>query len=191
MYKQLKYDKMTSNLKFKWLIIPVAVLFCQTALSQKKVISITSKIEIKATQSEVFALLKNLERYPEWSPFLVTDPKQKHHLTGITGELGSSFYWEGVTEKSKGFQTLTALSNNDHIKYACTIEKPFKGNPIFDYRFSQKEGTIEVVQEFNLGLSGFSYFMTKLFGVKKKMIATNKLGLERLKSLVEKESTIK
>jgi hypothetical protein len=177
-----------TKFKSKLLLIPVLVFFSHSAFSQKKVISITTKIEIKATQPEVFALLKNLERYPDWSPFLVTDPKQKHHVTGSNGESGSTFFWEGVNEKSKGFQTLSSLTNNEYLKFDCTIEKPFKGNPVFEYRFSRSGDNVEVVQEFNLHLTSFSYFMTKLFGVKKKMIATNQLGLERLKHLVEKES---
>jgi Polyketide cyclase / dehydrase and lipid transport len=178
---------MTKKLKSKWLILPLLVFVSQAAFSQKKVISITSQIGIKAPQSEVFALIKNLERYPEWSPFVVTDPNQKHHLTGTNGENGSTFYWEGVAEKSKGFQVLSANTNNEYLKFDCTIEKPFKGNPVFEYHFNQKDGYIEVVQDFNLHLNGFSYFMTKLFGVKEKMIASNKLGLERLKKLAEKE----
>jgi hypothetical protein len=180
---------MTTNLNFKWLIIPLMALVGLPAFSQKKVISITTEIEIKGTQAEIFSLLTNLERYPEWSPFIVTDPNQKHHLTGTNGEVGSTYHWQGVAEKSKGFQQLTALTKNEYIKYNCTIEKPFKGNPVFEYRFIQKKNTIEVIQDFNLHLNGFSYFMTKLFGVKNKMIATNKLGLERLKGLVEKENT--
>lgn len=177
--------------RLKWLVISTLFFNSLFTFSQKKIISITSKIEIKATQTEIFTLLKNLNRYPEWSPFLATDPKQKYNISGKNGEIGSTFYWEGVDEKSKGFQTLSSFTNNEYIKFNCTVEKPFKGNPVFEYRFIEKGDKIEVVQDFNLHLSRFSYFMTKLFNVKKKMVATNKLGLERLKALVERESNIK
>lgn len=177
---------MTSNNQFKLLLMPLMVFANFSAFSQKKTISITTEIELKATKSEVYDLLKNLDRYPEWSPFVVADPNQKNYVTGINGEIGSTFHWEGVDEKSKGFQTLSSLSNGEYIKYNCTIEIPFKGNPVFEYHLTQKDGEIGLRQDFNLHLSRFSYFMTKLFGVKKKMIVTNSLGLERLKELVEK-----
>jgi hypothetical protein len=173
--------------KFILLLIPCLVILSLAAFSQKKVISITSQVAINATQSEIFDLLKNLERYPEWSPFVVTDPKQKHYVEGKNGEIGSTFHWEGVSEKSKGYQVLSTFKGNEYLKYDCTIIKPFKGNPVFEYHFNQKDGEIEVVQDFNLHLNGFAYFMTKLFGVKNKMIASNQLGLNRLKSLLEKE----
>ncbi len=181
---------MTKKVKLKWLIIPAVVWASQAAFGQKKVISIQSSIEIKAQQNEIFVLLKNLERYPEWSPFLVSDPQQKHTVTGINGEIGATFYWLGVSENSKGYQTLSQTNVNDYIKFDCTIEKPFKGNPVFEYKFIQKNNGILVTQDFNLRLSGFSYFMTKLFGVKKKMTAINQLGLERLKKLSEKETSL-
>ena len=179
---------MTTNNQFKLLIIPIMVFANFSAFTQEKSISITTEIEINATKSEVYNLLKNLERYPEWSPFLVTDPNQKNSVTGNNGEVGSTFHWEGVDEKSKGFQTLSSLKRNDYIKFDCTMEIPFKGHPVFEYDIIEKDGAIVVAQHFNLHLSRFSYFMTKLFGVKKKMVETNKLGLERLKELIEKEN---
>jgi uncharacterized membrane protein len=180
---------MTVQLNLKWLLIPVMVMYSQAAFSQKKVISITTSIEVAATRPEVYTLLKNLQRYPEWSPFVVEDPKQKNSVSGINGEIASVFHWEGVAEKSKGYQVLSDLKADEYIRYDCTIEVPFKGKPVFEYRLSKKGDKVEVIQEFNLHLSGFSYFMTKLFGVKKKMAETNKLGLDRFKTLVEKEST--
>jgi hypothetical protein len=182
---------MTAHFKLTCLAIPAFAMYSQVASAQQKVISITTKTEVKATPSEVYTLLKDLKRYPEWSPFVVDDPQQKHHITGINGEIASIFHWEGVGEKSRGFQVLSDLKTDKYIRYDCTIEVPFKGNPVFEYHLIQKGSTVEVVQEFNLHLSRFSYFMTKLFGVKKKMIKTNALGLERFKALVEKESAIR
>lgn len=156
--------------------------------AQKKVIHITSKIQVGATQPEVYTLLADLSKYPEWSPFLVKDPKQKNHVTGPVGQVGSTFHWEGVAEKSRGHQTLAELKDNNYLKYDCTIEKPFKGNPVFEYRLNKVGDSIEVVQDFNLHLTGFNHFMTKLFGVKKKMTAVNQLGLERFKAYIEKQS---
>jgi hypothetical protein len=164
------------------------MMMSQLTYSQKKVIAITSKVQIAAKQTEVFDVLRQLKRFPEWSPFLVTDPNQKYEVTGTNGEIGSKYSWVGVDEKSKGNQTLAALDGNKYVRMECLIEKPFEGQPVFEYFLTEDQKGVQVVQEFKLHLSGFSYFMTKLFGVKKKMIKTNQLGLDRLKSLVEKET---
>jgi uncharacterized protein YndB with AHSA1/START domain len=161
-----------------------------SASAQKKAISITTTEFISASKQEVFDAISHLERYPKWSPFLVTDPEQKHHVTGEDGKVGSTFHWEGVAEKSEGYQTMASVEGNEYIRMECTILKPFKGNPTFEYDLKEKNGGIEVVQAFNLKLSGFNHFMTKVFGVEKKMTTTNELGLKRLKEFVEKGTTV-
>lgn len=170
------------------LCIAFLMTFSFSINAQKKVISITTVEYINASKKDVFNMIKQLERYPEWSPFLITDPKQKHNVTGENGEIGSTFHWEGVTEKSKGHQTLDSLNTNKYLRMSCEIEKPFKGSPVFEYKIVETENGVKLIQDFNLRLSRFSNFMTKLFGVKKKMIASNKLGLKRLKELIEKET---
>lgn len=170
-----------------WKILTL-LLFSSSMVLAEKTISIRSTIHAKATPTEAFDLLKSLKRYPEWSPFLVTDPNQKSHVTGVDGELGSAFHWEGVHEKSAGIQTLAQAEEDSYIKFACTMKKPFAGKPVFEYRLKKSDGGVEIQQDFNLRLSTFNYLMTKIFRVRGKMTATNQLGMERLKAVLEKES---
>ena len=106
---------------------------------------------------------------------------------GVAGELGSPFHSEGVSEKSKGSQSLVEANEHEYIRFDCTIEKPFKGNPVFEYHLVPKDDGVKVVQDFQVSMSSFSYVMTKIFGVKKQMISTNKLGMERLKNVLESQ----
>lgn len=157
--------------------------------SAQKTIAITSSTVINASQEEVLQILKSYEKFPEWSPFLVADPEQKYHITGEDGEVGSTFHWEGVGEKSKGAQTLTSVEA-DYLKMNCTITEPFQSKPVFEYHLTSTPNGIEVVQEFQVEVGGFSHFMMKLFGVTKQMTETNALGMQRLKDYVESQSTL-
>ncbi len=156
--------------------------------AQNKSLQVVSTQQIEASQTEAFDLLRDLERFPEWSPFVVTDPEQKNHVTGEVGQIGSIFHWEGVAEKSKGAQTLTSVSGQEYLRMECDIVKPFKGQPVFEYRIKETETGVEVTQHFEFACSGFERFMMKLFGVKKDIAETNQLGLDRLKTLLEKEA---
>lgn len=167
-------------------LVLVAAAFIASA---QKNIAITSSTVINASQAEVLQILKSYEKFPEWSPFLIADPEQKHHVTGEDGEVGSTFHWEGVGEKSKGSQTLTT-AEADYLKMDCTITEPFKSNPVFEYHLTNTPNGVEVVQEFQVEVGRFSHFMMKLFGVKKQMIETNALGMQRLKDYVESQSTL-
>lgn len=161
--------------------------FLSVGVFASEKIAIQSKITVKTTDKEAYSLLKDLKRFPEWSPFLVTDPNQKNWVTGSNGEIGSVFHWEGVDETSAGTQTLTQLEKNSFVKFDCKMEKPFEGSPIFEYRLVNTKEGVEITQDFTLEVSWFPSVMIQFLGVKDKMRKTNELGLERLKSVLEKE----
>jgi len=171
--------------------IIVAILFASFSGQAQKKVHIISNTTIDASVQDVYDLIKNYERFPEWSPFLVSDPNQKNHVTGNNGELGSVFHWEGVDEKSLDYQTLTEVTQNEYAKMDCTVQKPFKANSTFEYFITETPQGVEVRQEFITEMKGFSYFMAKLFGMEKEIAATNKLGLDRLKSVLETGLTSK
>ncbi len=160
--------------------------FATTMLfAQKKTITIVKTISVETTPANTYAVLSQLELYPNWSPFLLTDPEQKNHVTGENGALNSAFHWEGVAEKSKGYQTLIALEADHYLKFECTIEKPTKAKAFFEYEVQADEDGTSITQTFTVPTSAFGRFMMKLFGVEKEMATTNQLGLERLKAYLE------
>ncbi len=161
------------------------LLLTLNAKAQKRSISITSKVLVRASVEEAYDLLRKFERFPEWSPFLVADPEQKYHVSGENGAIGSAFHWEGVGEKSVGYQTLTELEENQYLRMNCNISVPFKSEPVFEYRLRRTADGVEITQEFSMQQSAFSYFMMRIFKVEAQMRATNELGLERLKNLLE------
>ena len=161
-----------------------------TLATQKKLLKIVTTQNIEASQTEAFDLLRNFERFPEWSPFIVADPEQKNHVTGEIGQVGSVFHWEGVAEESQGAQTLAVVEGKEYLKMECNITKPFEDQPIFEYQINETERGVAVVQNFELECTRFSYFMMNLFGVKEQIAETNELGLARLKTLLEKEANL-
>lgn len=58
-------------------------------------IEITKQVTIDGSQQEVFDMVKYLNNYPKWSPFLEADPAQKYELKGKDGEVGVQFHWDG------------------------------------------------------------------------------------------------
>ncbi|MEM9650249.1 MAG: SRPBCC family protein [Bacteroidota bacterium] len=161
------------------------VLSMTAACGQKKSITITETVYVAENQAQVFDLLRSFEKFPEWSPFLVTDPQQKNHVTGTDGQIGSAFHWEGVAEKSKGQQILTTAEENTFLEMACEMMEPYEVSASFTYHLEAKEQGTVVTQVFEVPCSGFEKFMMSLFGVKKEMTETNQLGLQRLKAFAE------
>lgn len=163
----------------------ITVLLTTFAAQAQRQIVITTVQHIEAPADQVFDVLSHLDRFPEWSPFLVSDPDQTYHVSGESGEIGSTFHWEGVGEKSLGSQTISEMEKATSLRMDCDIQKPFAGRPVFEYQLKEVESGTEVTQVFTLQLSGFSYLMTKIFGVEKQMTTTNQLGMTRLTELLE------
>jgi hypothetical protein len=121
---------------------------------------------------------------------LIEDPNQKNWVSGADGQVGATFYWEGVAVKSKGAQKITALVENEHVTMQCDITAPFVARPTFEYSITEQNGEIVVTQNFStdLGVPGNVFGM--LFGLKKQMAATNELGLQMLKKSIEQPTGI-
>lgn len=166
----------------------VFVLFLGLNLTfaQKNTLKTTSTEYIKASKQEVMDALRHYEEFPNWSPFLVSDPEQKYVIEGENGAVGSSFAWEGVGEKSQGVQRIATIEGNDYISMDCDVTKPFKTKSVFEYQLEEKEDGVLVTQSFRSTMSSrFGYFMAKLFGAEKEIAKINELGLDRLKAYVE------
>lgn len=171
--------------------IAVAAIFVTgviLSLVAPKRISVTSTQFIRASKQDVFDQIRFMKNYPNWSPFKVQDPEQKYSISGIDGRVGATFNWEGVKEKSKGSQTISALYASDKIDIQCKITEPFQSTPTFSYVLSEKEGGVEVVQHFDTEMPVPSNIFGLLLNLKDKITAINKQGLHLLKNVTEQNA---
>ena len=149
-------------------------------------IQIISTVTIKNTQSNVFNMVKFLQKFPKWSPFLAEDTEQKYKIKGTDGTVGAQYHWEGNNGKDLGYQEIVKINDGKFIGMQCDIQKPFKAKPTFDYYFTETKKGIEVKQDFNLKSGIIDAFFMWIFGAKEEMQKTNTLGLQLLKKALEK-----
>ncbi|MBC7868328.1 MAG: hypothetical protein H7X88_12405 [Gloeobacteraceae cyanobacterium ES-bin-316] len=168
-----------------------AVLVAGVILSlvAPKRIVVRNSTFVMASKQAVFDQLRFMKNFPGWSPFRVQDPEQKFSISGTDGQVGATFSWEGVKEKSKGSQKIVFIKGNDQVKLHCNITEPFQSDPTFNYLLTEKNGGVEVVQDFDLTLPAPANILGLLFGLKNKISATNKQGLSLLKQAAEKNQT--
>lgn len=148
-------------------------------------IQITKTVAINGSKQEVFDMVKYLNNFPKWSPFLVQDPTQKITVKGTDGKVGAQYHWEGNKGKDLGYQEIVAIEEGKFIGMKCDIQKPFKAQPIFNYTFSENGSQIVVKQDFKLKSGLVDAFFMWLFGAKKEMEKTNEQGMKLLKVAVE------
>jgi Polyketide cyclase / dehydrase and lipid transport len=177
--------KLLKTIGFLFGILIIAVIIL--AFVAPKRISITSTQFINAPKQQVFDQIRFMKNYPKWSPFKQQDPEQKFTISETDGQVGASFSWEGVKEKSKGSQKIVALDSNGVVKINCNITEPFQSNPTFNYTLTEKNAGVEIVQDFVAEMPVPSNIFGMLLGLKDKIAATNKQGLDLLKQVVEKK----
>ena len=130
-------------------------------------------------------MVKYLNNFPKWSPFLAQDPNQKFEVKGTDGAVGAQYHWNGNKGKDLGYQEIVKIEPNEFIGMKCYIEKPFKAQPTFEYSFERTSNGIKVTQDFEVKSGMVDAFFMWLFGAKKGMEETNKQGMELLKKAVE------
>lgn len=154
-----------------------------------KRISVTNTQFIKASKQQVFDQLRFMKNFPNWSPFKVQDPEQKYTISGNDGQVGATFSWEGVKEKSKGLQKIVELKGNDYLKINCDITVPFQSNPTFAYQLREVNGGVELTQYFDTEMPVPANVFGMLMGLKTEIANINKQGLNLLKKVSEQHST--
>jgi hypothetical protein len=169
-------------------VILVSVILLSVVAPRK--ISVRNIQFINAPKQVVFDQIRYMKNFTDWSPFKVQDPQQKSSVTGKDGEVGATFHWEGVKEKSKGSQTIVSLKGSDEVKLLCTITEPFRSTATFSYTLVEKNGGVEVVQNFNTEMPIPANIFGMLLRLKDKMSATNKQGLQLLGAVSEKKAAV-
>ena len=151
-----------------------------------KSIQIVKSVTIKGTKGEVFDMVRYLNNYPKWSPFLVQDPTQKYEVKGTDGTVGARYHWHGNKGKDLGYQEISKIDTFNFVGIKCIIQKPFVAEPTFDYTFKETANGIQVTQNFNVQSGSVDGLFMWLFGIRGKMEETNQQGLDLLKKAIEK-----
>lgn len=148
-------------------------------------LQIVKSVTINGSKTEVYDMVRYLNNFPKWSPFLAEDPTQKYEIKGTDGTVGAQYHWDGNGGKDLGYQEIVKVDSLNLVGMQCNIQKPFVAKPTFDYSFKETTNGIEVTQDFKLQSGLVDAFFMWLFGAKASMEKTNQQGLELLKKAVE------
>ncbi len=153
-----------------------------------KSLQIVKGVTIKGSKQEVFDMVKYLNNFPKWSPFLAEDSTQKYEIIGTDGNVGAQYHWNGNKGKDIGYQEIVKIEDQKYVGMKCDIQKPFVAKPTFEYYFTETANGIEVKQDFKLESGLADAFFMWLFGAKAGMEKMNQQGMDLLKKTIETKS---
>lgn len=105
-------------------LIVIGVLLAASV--QPKEFKIERSTTTTATKEEVYAVISDLSRFQEWSPWHKHDPNIQVTLTGAPGEVGATQSWEGNKDVGAGRMTITNVVPHERVDIKLDFFKPFE-----------------------------------------------------------------
>ncbi|WP_164018906.1 SRPBCC family protein [Pyxidicoccus trucidator] len=135
-----------------------------------------------------FAVVNDLRRWEEWSPWEKLDPQQKTTYSGAESGTGAVVAWSGNDQVGEGQMTIQESKANELVRIKLDFIKPFSSTSTTTFAFKPAEGGTEVVWT----MAGTNDFMGKAFSLfmdMDKMVGGDfERGLASMKTAAEAEA---
>jgi len=123
------------------LLVGIVVVLCM-AMMKPDEFRVERSTVIKASPEEIFAVIGDLRRSTEWSPWEKLDPNIRRVYYGKERGKGASYAWEGNDEVGKGSMTISEYDPPRRMVMFLHFDKPMQGDNCVIYALSpQADGT--------------------------------------------------
>lgn len=165
-------------------VIAAVLLFAAT---RPDTFRIERSTTISAPPAQVFALLEDFHRWPEWSPWEKMDPAMQRSHSGPASGPGASYAWKGNSKVGSGSMKIVDSSPPQALKVQLDFIEPFEGHNIADFTLAPAGGSTRV----SWVMHGPSPYVSKVLGVFVSMDSLIgkdfEAGLANLKQAAEKK----
>ncbi len=143
-----------------------------------------------ASPERAYALINDLHRFPDWSPWQKLDPAMKIDFAGPQQGVGAKYHWLGNKQVGEGRMTITDSEAPSHVGMKIEFVAPFVS--VNDVRFAiTPDGA---GSRLTWGMDGTNNYMAKvmtLFVSMDSMMGKDfEAGLSSLKALAEAEAAL-
>ena len=139
--------------KILYVIIGLLVIYLVLCLAGPSVIKVQRSENINASADAIKSQLTDYNVFTSWSPWAEKDTAMKIIITGVAGNVGHKYAWEGNKEVGKGTMELTKIS-------ADTVAEKldFNGKGVSDVYFIFKPDgattNVTWAMDMNIGFMG-------------------------------------
>lgn len=171
--------------KIAWGLLVVAAGFAGFIAVQPDSFQIERTGRMQASPEVVFAVLNDLARWDEWSPWNEMDPNMKKSLSETTVGQGARYAWEGNSEVGSGTMTIRDSERPTRVTLDLAFQTPFEAENVVQLSVTPQGPGCEV----SWALSGNNDFMGKAFSLfmdMDDMVGKDfERGLAKLKAVTE------
>ena len=118
-------------------------------------------ILVKAPPEAPYALVQDLHRWTEWSPWEGVDPAMKRTYGGPAIGVGASYGWEGTAKVGSGRMEITEAAPGAKLVLKLDFFTPMEAHNTAEFTFVREGGGTRVTW----AMFGPSPFLSKLIGL--------------------------
>jgi uncharacterized protein YndB with AHSA1/START domain len=142
-------------------------------------------VTVAAPPQVVFAIVNDLRRYPEWSPWQRLDPAMTSAIEGSGVGPGSAYTWRGNDQVGEGRMTITASVPASDVALRLEFLKPWQATSDVHLRFQPEGGGSRVTWAIDGGNNYMAKLMTLFVSMDSLLGRDFDSGLANLKRLSE------
>ncbi|WP_295799550.1 SRPBCC family protein [uncultured Microbulbifer sp.] len=165
---------------FLALLVLAGYLFPRVATTERSVY-------IAEPPEVVFPYVNNFRNFNKWSPWYQIDPQTEYSYSGFTEGVGATMSWTSDDPKvGNGSQTITA--SEPYSRVATELDFGAQGKAQAEFKLVPQGSGSNVTWSFSSEMGGGPIGRWMGLMVSKMVGSSYEQGLEKLKSVVEKEA---
>ena len=171
-----------------FLVITIAVVaILSIAATRPATFHVERSVSMAAPPEAVFAVVNDMHRFHEWSPWQKLDPAMKITYEGPSSGVGASYAWVGNKDVGEGRMTTTDATPPSSLTQKLEFIKPFESTCAVRFTIAPDGQGSRVTW----GIDGNNNYMSKVMGLFVSMDAMIgkdfASGLSNLKQVAEAE----
>jgi hypothetical protein len=145
-----------------FLVITVAIIaVLSIAATRPATFHVERSLSISAPPEGVFAVVNDMHRFHEWSPWQKLDPAMKITYEGPSSGVGASYSWVGNKDVGEGRMTITDATPPGSLTQKLEFLKPFESTCAVRFTIAPDgEGS-----RVTWGIDGNNNYMSKVMGL--------------------------
>jgi uncharacterized protein YndB with AHSA1/START domain len=160
------------------------VIYAQ--FTQPGTFRIERAININAPAEKVYAIVTDLRRGAEWSPYEKRDLSMKKTFSGPATGPGAKLAWDGNSDVGAGTLTIDSATAPSKVVLKLDMTRPMEGHNIVEYDLTPVGGGTRMNWSMHGPMNPVSKVMCLFMSLDKMIGKDFEQGLQSLKALAER-----
>jgi hypothetical protein len=129
---------------FALLVILTPATILALAWGKSDVFEVARSLEANAPQEKLFALVNDLKRWQEWSPYESKDPKMNRTFSGAESGAGAAYDWKGDENVGRGRMEIAESEVPRRVVVKLKFFEPFEAENLAEFNFVPRGEKIKI-----------------------------------------------